>query len=88
MSTLIARTSTLHALVLLSQHPGVSEDGLKFGIDMATRFNDVYRIYYGAFLPVLSCCAPSSLKLAIQGADAKPRGAFSAYEFIAPWLGT
>ena len=70
-----------------SQHPGSGEEGLEFVIDMVARFNPIYRFYYGVFIPVVSCFHPSTLKVAIQGTNAKPRGAFALYEFVVPWLG-
>ena len=72
----------------IPQHPGAGEEGLKFVLDMVSKFNPIYRFYYGVFIPVVSCFHPSTLKVAIQGTNAKPRGAFALYEFVVPWLGT
>ncbi len=69
------------------QHPGPNEEGLLFLTDLANKFSPVFRIHYGPMLPIVSCTHPSSMRTAIKGTEAKPRGFLGPYEFLAPWLG-
>ncbi|XP_048238893.1 leukotriene-B4 omega-hydroxylase 3-like isoform X1 [Haliotis rufescens] len=44
-----------------------------------------YRLWQGAFRPLIMCCHPDSVKLLLKTSEPKPMA--GAYQFAVPWLG-
>jgi cytochrome P450 len=71
----------------LHEHPGVSEKALGWHKNMAKEYGDIYKLWFGPFIPQVHIASPELAKVILKTAEPKPME-IPGYGVVQPWLGT
>ncbi|XP_064650262.1 cytochrome P450 4F2-like [Lineus longissimus] len=71
----------------LHQHPGLSEKTLTWYEDLSKKYGDIYKIWFGPFLPQIHIASPELAKVILRTAEPKPLD-IPGYGVVQPWIGT
>nr|AAR88241.2 CYP4BB1 [Alitta virens] len=71
----------------LHQNPGFNEKLNGYQKSMAAKYNRLWRMWFGPFVPFISLCHPDTIKILVKTEEPKFTDGNAGYLLAEPWLG-